>query len=72
MRALVCNEYGPPESLVIEVQLDPVPGKGEILVDVAAAGINFFQLPVNIRSKHQHHLLLGPRPLELCLPLVRV
>jgi NADPH2:quinone reductase len=41
MRALICNEYGPPESLTIEVQPDPVPGKGEMLVDVAAAGINF-------------------------------
>lgn len=41
MRALVCNEYGPPESLVIEDRDDPVAGKGEIVVDVAAAGINF-------------------------------
>ena len=41
MRALVCKEYGPPESLVIEEHDDPVPGSGEILVDVAAAGINF-------------------------------
>ena len=41
MRALVCNEYGPPESLSIETLDDPVPGSGEILVDVAAAGINF-------------------------------
>jgi len=41
MRALVCKEYGPPESLVIEEHLDPVPGKGEIVVDVEAAGINF-------------------------------
>lgn len=41
MRALVCKQYGPPESLLIEAQPDPVPGKGQILVDVAAAGINF-------------------------------
>ncbi len=41
MRALVCKEYGPPESLVIEERDDPVPGEGEVLVDVAAAGINF-------------------------------
>jgi len=41
MRALVCNEYGPPESLVIEEHLDPVAGDGEIVVDIAAAGINF-------------------------------
>jgi NADPH2:quinone reductase len=41
MRALVCHEYGPPESLVIEELPDPVPGDNEVLVDVAAAGINF-------------------------------
>ena len=41
MRALVCKEYGPPESLVIEELPDPVAGKGEIVVDVEAAGINF-------------------------------
>lgn len=41
MRALVCKEYGPPESLVIEELEEPVPGKGQIVVDVEAAGINF-------------------------------
>ena len=41
MRALVCNEYGPPESLRIEERDDPVAGDGQVLVDVVAAGINF-------------------------------
>jgi NADPH2:quinone reductase len=41
MRALVCEEYGPPELLVIEERDDPVPGEGQVVVDVAAAGINF-------------------------------
>ena len=41
MRALVCHEYGPPESLVIEEMSDPVPGDNQVLVDVEAAGINF-------------------------------
>ena len=41
MRALVCREYGPPEKLVIEDYPDPVPGEGEVLVDIRAAGINF-------------------------------
>jgi NADPH2:quinone reductase len=41
MRALVCKEYGPPESLVIEENDDPVAGEGQVVVDVAAAGINF-------------------------------
>jgi len=41
MRALVCKAYGPPESLVLEDHEDPVAGDGELLIDVAAAGINF-------------------------------
>ena len=43
MRALVCKEYGPPEpdALVVEDVDDPAPGKGQVLVDVEAAGINF-------------------------------
>jgi NADPH2:quinone reductase len=41
MRALVCKEYGPPETLVIETLEDPVAGDGQVLIDVAAAGINF-------------------------------
>jgi NADPH2:quinone reductase len=41
MKALVCKEYGPPEKLVIEDHADPIPGKGEVLVAIRAAGINF-------------------------------
>lgn len=52
MRALVCNAYGPPESLKIEELDDPVPGNGEILIDVAAAGINFPDV-LSIAGKYQ-------------------
>jgi NADPH2:quinone reductase len=41
MRALVCNQYGPPDSLAIEELDDPVPQNEQLLVEVAAAGINF-------------------------------
>ena len=41
MRALVCKEYGPPESLTIEERDGPQPGPDQVLVDVVAAGINF-------------------------------
>ena len=41
MRALVVTSLGPPEShAIIEVD-DPVPGRGELVVDVAAAALNF-------------------------------
>jgi NADPH2:quinone reductase len=52
MRALVCNEYGPPESLRVEELQDPVAGVGEVLVDVAAAGINFPDV-LSIAGKYQ-------------------
>ena len=52
MKALVCREYGPPEKLVIEECPDPVPGKGEVLVDIKAAGINFPDVLV-IAGKYQ-------------------
>src|SRR6185437_5833509 len=41
MRALRCNEYGTTEGLVMEDQPDPVPGEGEVVVDVVAAAANF-------------------------------
>ncbi|MCH8073255.1 MAG: NADPH:quinone oxidoreductase family protein [Proteobacteria bacterium] len=41
MRALVCNAFGSPDELVIEERDDPEADSGEIVVDVAAAGINF-------------------------------
>ena len=52
MRALVCNEYGPPESLTIEEIVDPVAGDDEIVIDVAAAGINFPDV-LSIAGKYQ-------------------
>lgn len=52
MRALVCREYGPPENLAIESWDDPVPGRGQVLVDVAAAGINFPDV-LSIAGKYQ-------------------
>jgi len=52
MRALVCNAYGPPESLRIETHPDPIPGDDEILIDVAAAGINFPDV-LSIAGKYQ-------------------
>ena len=41
MRALVCNEYGPPDAHAIVDWDDPVPGDDELAFDVHAAGLNF-------------------------------
>jgi NADPH:quinone reductase len=41
VRAVVCREYGPPSTLVIEESPDPVPAPGEVVVAVEACGVNF-------------------------------
>src|SRR5687767_13940337 len=41
MRAVVCTEVGPVESLVIEERPDPIAGPGRVVVAVRAAGVNF-------------------------------
>ena len=46
MRAIVANDIGPPEDLIIEELPDPVPGPGEVLVDIRAAAVNFPDLLV--------------------------
>src|SRR5205823_8267231 len=34
MKAVLCKEFGPPESLVVEEVADPRAGPGQVLVDV--------------------------------------
>ena len=41
MRALRCTQYGPVSGAVIEELPDPVPAEGQVVVDVAAAALNF-------------------------------
>jgi len=41
MRALECSEYGPADKLAIVERDLPEVGKGEMLVDIKAAGLNF-------------------------------
>ena len=40
MRAVEISRFGPPEVLVVTERPDPVAAAGEILIDVAAAGVN--------------------------------
>ncbi len=46
MRALVVKEHGSLENLLLEEIPDPVPGPGEVLIDVHAASVNFADLLV--------------------------
>ncbi len=41
MRAVLCREFGPPRSLKIEEIDDPEPSADEVLIDVAACGMNY-------------------------------
>jgi len=52
VQALVCHEYGSAEALSLEHHADPLPGPGELVIAVAAAGINFPDL-LAIAGKYQ-------------------
>lgn len=39
MKAAICRRYGPPSSVAVEEWPDPVPGPGEVLIDVETAGL---------------------------------
>jgi NADPH:quinone reductase len=44
MQAIVVDEQGGPDVLRLRTLPDPEPGAGEVLVDVAAAGVNFIDI----------------------------
>ncbi|MET0909918.1 MAG: NADPH:quinone oxidoreductase family protein [Ilumatobacteraceae bacterium] len=41
VRAVVCEEYGPPDSLAAVDVVDPIAGPGEVVVDIAFAAVNY-------------------------------
>jgi NADPH:quinone reductase len=52
MKALICPSLGPAENLEIKEVDEPSPGKGEVLVEIAYAGLNFFDTLI-IEGKYQ-------------------
>src|SRR5256885_4722991 len=52
MKAIVCKQYGPPESLSLEELTAPEPGPGEVVVSVKAASLNFPDVLI-IQNKYQ-------------------
>jgi NADPH:quinone reductase len=52
MKAVLCKEYGPPESLVIENIPSLKPGKGQVVITVKACGVNFPDTLI-IQGKYQ-------------------
>jgi NADPH2:quinone reductase len=58
VKAVICKEFGPIETLVVENIADPVPGEGEVLIDIRAAGVNFPD-GLTVRGEYQ---MKPPRP----------
>ena len=52
MKAMLCKEYGPPETLQLTEVASPVAGKGQVVVSVKACGVNFPDMLI-IENKYQ-------------------
>jgi NADPH2:quinone reductase len=52
MKAILCKQYGPPDSLVFEDVPSPAPKAGEVVVSVKAASVNFPDVLI-IENKYQ-------------------
>ena len=52
MKALLCKVHGLPDKLVFDDIADPVPGAGQVVVEMKAAGVNFPDVLI-IQNKYQ-------------------
>ena len=52
MKTMLCKQYGPPESLVLEDVESPKAGPGQVVVEVKACGVNFPDVLI-IENKYQ-------------------
>src|SRR5580698_6048992 len=52
MKAMLCKEYGPPETLVLSDVPEPKPGPGQVSIQVKACGVNFPDVLI-IENKYQ-------------------
>ena len=46
MKAVIVRKFGPPDVLIAEDLPEPRPGDGQVVVDVAAVGVNFIETTV--------------------------
>lgn len=63
MHAVVVRQFGGPEQLLLEERPDPRPGPGDVVLEIAAAGVN--RADVLARAGRYHRA--GPPPLVLGL-----
>jgi NADPH:quinone reductase len=52
MKAVLCKQFGPPDSLVVEEVASPKPSTGEVVIAVKAASVNFPDVLI-IQNKYQ-------------------
>src|SRR3989454_11840560 len=70
MKAILCKQYGPPESLVLEDLPPPKAGKGQVVVSIKAAGVNFPDTLI-IQNKYQFKPDLPFSPGSECAGIVK-
>src|SRR4051795_329620 len=70
MKAVLCKQYGPPESLTIEELPSPKPGAGEVVVSIKAASVNFPDVLI-IQNKYQVKPPLPFSPGSECAGIVK-
>jgi NADPH:quinone reductase len=64
VRAVVLREYGPPEALVLEEVAEPPVGPGEVVIDVAYAGVTFVETQMRA-GRPPHPAMLPELPVVL-------
>src|SRR5512146_1244605 len=52
MKAVLCKEYGQPESLILAETESPKPGRGQVVISVKACGVSFPDTLI-IQGKYQ-------------------
>jgi len=52
MKAVVCKQYGPPDSLLVEEVASPRAGAGEVVISMKAASVNFPDVLI-IQNRYQ-------------------
>ena len=52
MKAVVCKDWGLPDTLVVDELADVVPGPGQVAIEIRAAGVNFPDVLI-IQNKYQ-------------------
>ena len=61
MRAVVVSEFGGPEMLKVREVPEPAPGRGQVAIRVAYAGVNYVETMARRGGLHNYVLPFTPR-----------